>query len=214
MLSSWSACKHYILVDPWAAVVDDDVVGMERRPDAANTRLQAEQDANLDATRHTLHPFGSKVAFLRMTSLEAAASMLDESVDIVYIDGMHLYYDVLRDLCAWYPKVRPGGMLAGHDYFLGYSHGTVFTVQPAVDAFVRALGLLLLTTHDQVLPSWYFFKPPVSASASTSASDQHVHDDHDDDDDDDDHHVQRQQLRRVCERLLNSPATDESGIAA
>ena len=40
----------------------------------------------------------------------------DEYFDYVYIDGEHLYDWVKRDIELWYPKVKKGGILAGHDY--------------------------------------------------------------------------------------------------
>lgn len=45
----------------------------------------------------------------------AAMSFGKESVDLVYIDASHIYKDVKLDLNCWYPKVRSGGMLCGHD---------------------------------------------------------------------------------------------------
>jgi glycosyltransferase involved in cell wall biosynthesis len=46
------------------------------------------------------------------------ASMLfgPESVDFCFIDGDHAYESVRADLNAWWPKIRPGGTMAGHDY--------------------------------------------------------------------------------------------------
>lgn len=38
------------------------------------------------------------------------------SLDWVYIDGNHAYYSVLFDLEEWSHKVRPGGIIAGHDF--------------------------------------------------------------------------------------------------
>ena len=34
----------------------------------------------------------------------------------MFIDARHSYDAVLEDLNAWWPKIRPGGILAGHDY--------------------------------------------------------------------------------------------------
>jgi predicted O-methyltransferase YrrM len=52
----------------------------------------------------------------RMTSAEAATLYGPDSIDAVYIDGMHDYEHVHADILAWGPKVRAGGLLAGHDY--------------------------------------------------------------------------------------------------
>lgn len=40
----------------------------------------------------------------------------DESKDGVYIDGDHSYVGVLKDLFIWYPKIKKGGIISGHDY--------------------------------------------------------------------------------------------------
>jgi hypothetical protein len=50
------------------------------------------------------------------TSVRAAELFADESVAFCFIDADHSYESVTADLRAWWPKVRPGGMLAGHDY--------------------------------------------------------------------------------------------------
>lgn len=52
---------------------------------------------------------------LRMSSVEGAAQFADRSVDFVFIDAGHSYDDVKADLAAWYPKVKPGRSMAGHD---------------------------------------------------------------------------------------------------
>jgi predicted O-methyltransferase YrrM len=48
-------------------------------------------------------------------SAEAAKHFPDASVAIAFIDAGHDYVDVLRDITAWLPKIKPGGILAGHD---------------------------------------------------------------------------------------------------
>lgn len=53
--------------------------------------------------------------FMWESSLDAAA-WLDETPDFVFIDANHTYDDVRADIRAWLPKVKPGGILAGHDY--------------------------------------------------------------------------------------------------
>ena len=55
-------------------------------------------------------------------SVEVANRFPDESFDFIFIDADHEYESVLSDLCAWFPKLKPGGIIAGHDWspeFLG-----------------------------------------------------------------------------------------------
>lgn len=52
----------------------------------------------------------------RATSKDAATDVPDGGVDLVFIDALHDYESVKEDIALWWPKVRAGGMLAGHDF--------------------------------------------------------------------------------------------------
>ncbi|MDD4889056.1 MAG: class I SAM-dependent methyltransferase [Phycisphaerae bacterium] len=52
---------------------------------------------------------------VRADSAEAAERYADGSLDFVFIDGDHSAPIVARDLAAYWPKVKPGGVMAGHD---------------------------------------------------------------------------------------------------
>lgn len=58
---------------------------------------------------------GIPFSVYREYSVEAAKSFPDNSLDFVYIDGDHDGDASYNDMRAWYPKVKPGGVLAGHD---------------------------------------------------------------------------------------------------
>ena len=40
----------------------------------------------------------------------------DKEVDFVFIDGDHRYSQVKEDIMSWFPKIKTGGTMAGHDY--------------------------------------------------------------------------------------------------
>ena len=50
-----------------------------------------------------------------MDSGRAAALYDDESLEFVFVDGDHKYIKVLDDNEKWLPKVKKGGIFAGHD---------------------------------------------------------------------------------------------------
>jgi hypothetical protein len=54
--------------------------------------------------------------FLVMPSVQAAFLIPDGLLDFVYIDGIHCHAEVLSDLNCFYPKVRKGGLISGHDW--------------------------------------------------------------------------------------------------
>ena len=45
---------------------------------------------------------------------------LDKSLDFVFIDADHKYQSVAADINHWRPKVREGGVIAGHDFVTSY----------------------------------------------------------------------------------------------
>ena len=102
----------------------------------------------------------------RMSSLEAAEEISDEALDFVYIDADHDYAAAKADLEAWFPKVRHGGLVAGHDYLnwtKDQGAGCDFGVKAAVDEFCVKHGYKLNVTTDNFwegnpYPTWYFTK--------------------------------------------------------
>lgn len=56
------------------------------------------------------------VRLVRTPSVMAARMFDDASVFFVFVDGSHHYEDVKADLAAWEPKIRKGGIFAGHDH--------------------------------------------------------------------------------------------------
>ncbi len=53
---------------------------------------------------------------LQMPSVEAAPAFGNRSLDFVFIDAAHDYANVKADINAWWPKVKVGGWIGGHDY--------------------------------------------------------------------------------------------------
>lgn len=97
-----------------------------------------------------------RVILVRKYSIEAAALFDDESLDWVYIDANHGYESAKEDIALWWPKVKEGGFLSGHDYIVRPSFGVV----QAVNEFLidQKLYLSYLTT-DNNYDSWAIQKP-------------------------------------------------------
>lgn len=53
---------------------------------------------------------------MQLESLAAAERFPELSLDLVFIDADHSFEAVRADIAAWGPKVKPGGILSGHDY--------------------------------------------------------------------------------------------------
>lgn len=58
----------------------------------------------------------NKIGIIRMDTVKGADLIKDNSLDFIYIDADHSYKGCKRDLEAWYPKLKKGGVIIVHDY--------------------------------------------------------------------------------------------------
>jgi len=83
-----------------------------------------------------LHRFNvrDRITDIKGFSWESASKFENGEIDFVYIDADHRYRSVKKDLDAWFPKIKAGGIFAGHDYepYANQSHPGV---KKAVDEF-------------------------------------------------------------------------------
>jgi len=77
-------------------------------------------------------------------STQAWRRFSDESIDLLFVDGDHSFEGCLRDLRNWYPKVKPNGVILGHDYDWE-------TVRAAAQQFAREKGLRLIPSSTQTM---------------------------------------------------------------
>jgi len=127
---------------------------------------QLSYSANANAWYKAAHdltfPHFRKVTWLLMSS-EEAARIINDKFDFIYIDGNHKYEAVKKDLEIWYPKIRIGGVLCGHDYDPALAVPQVSEVHKVVDEFCAAKKLKLNTDYaNKVNPhkgsDWYVIK--------------------------------------------------------
>ena len=124
--------------------------------------VKSMQDA--EAFAHGLLEGYPQYEFLKMTSQEAAMKFDPNSLDFVFIDGNHAFEYVKEDLELWTPKVKSGGIVSGHDYYVT-PHGNVGVIR-AVNDFVASNNYMLQTTdwdmtmesEDDRQPCWYFIQ--------------------------------------------------------
>lgn len=89
-----------------------------------------------DTFLKNIEPVKSVINPIRMSSRDAARTFDNNSLDFIFIDAAHDYESVREDIYAWYPKLTPGGILAGHDK-------TWPGVVKAVNEFLSHTGLPL-----------------------------------------------------------------------
>ena len=110
-----------------------------------------------EMAKENLKPYKGKV--LREFS-EDAAKRFKRDLDFVYIDGNHDYTYVVADILEWQTKVKPGGILAGHDY-KNSERWHPIRVKDAVDNCARTLKIKTwFLTHERtegkLAMSWFW----------------------------------------------------------
>ncbi len=99
-----------IAVDQWAPVAPREGV------DNAETYKNWDHDGHYETFRDFVAKhYSERVRIIRGDSADSAKFVEDGSLDFVFIDADHTYEGCLRDIHAWTPKVRSGGMVSGHD---------------------------------------------------------------------------------------------------
>jgi hypothetical protein len=124
------------MVDPWRAAQPGD--SWYDKGDKFGKKPQSQFELCYERAKDVEDLFAPRAIIHRLPSVEAAKEFPDGSLDLVFIDGAHDYDNVRNDILAWRPKVRPGGILSGHDYRMG---GVYFGLIKAVDRTVAELGL-------------------------------------------------------------------------
>lgn len=111
---------------------------------------------------------GRNAVIIEKFSEEAVQDIPYDSLDFVYIDGDHSYDYVMTDIILWARRVRPGGIVSGHDYKVPSELKLKYNVnvQQAVDDYisVHKIDNWYLTdnigqrNHDDGCSSWWFVK--------------------------------------------------------
>lgn len=100
-----------------------------------------------------LKPFEKKITWIKKMSKDAIDD-IENALDFVYIDGNHDYEFVKNDIKNYYPLLKKGGAIGGHDFYNGFAktHSGVIT---AVTQFTVSKNIQLYIEQ----PDWWFYKP-------------------------------------------------------
>jgi hypothetical protein len=99
----------------------------------------------------------TNVKIIKMKSVEASKLYDNEYFDWIYIDADHSYEGVKDDIVNWWPKLKKGGLLSGHDYNPSENDPNfkMYGVKKAVD---EIFGDKIKLTDEVNYKSWYVFK--------------------------------------------------------
>lgn len=106
-----------ICIDTFTGGVPEDRFqpGFESLRDHQRAILARDGSLFPEFQRNT-EPYRRWITSRRQDSLTAAASFAPGSVDAAFLDDDHETAHVSRELEAWWPTIKPGGTLAGHDW--------------------------------------------------------------------------------------------------
>jgi len=97
----------------------------------------------------------------KTTSIDAVQGFTENSLDFVFIDGNHSYNFVKEDVTEWTKRVKPGGIVCGHDYKVDKTNN--YGVIEAVNEYVREHNispLFILRGGGRLVDCWLFIKQP------------------------------------------------------
>jgi predicted O-methyltransferase YrrM len=109
---------HFVEVGNWkgGSVV---YMGVEILNSKKNIKIDCVDNMSpiiFEELKKNIEPLNQIITTYNMSSIDGSYMYEDESLDFVFIDASHEYVDVKADLIHWYPKVKNGGVFAGHDY--------------------------------------------------------------------------------------------------
>lgn len=87
---------------------------------------------NREACRAIEAEYGSRVRVMDMLTVQAAEDVPNGSLDFVFIDADHSRTAVEADISAWRPKLKPNGVMMGHDIDWPSVHDAVTACYPSV----------------------------------------------------------------------------------
>ncbi len=135
-------------VDPWIEYPDYyDVSGGQKYYDEIYEEAK-QRTKDYDCT------------LIKKFSMDAVKDFEDESLDFVYIDGNHEFIHVAEDIHYWSKKVKPGGIISGHDYRRGgFKSKCQVNVKDVIHAYTytkgRNIWFIISGDHHQ---SWMWVK--------------------------------------------------------
>lgn len=150
ILSLWSAGTLYC-VDPWAN-------SPEYEMQAKFLKDSEDRERDFSHAKHVLQSYGGRVVFMRDLSKSAVRAFPMESLDFVYLDGDHTEPAVTQDIYMWWPRVKPGGLLLGHDIVMssGPDDNWALAIQPAVFKFAAQQGRDVYLIPERYGHSWSY----------------------------------------------------------
>lgn len=168
ILKNWNGTL--LMIDVWRELPNQEYDDMSNHREHIDAYSQAMDN---------IKGFEDRAFMLRMKGKDACSFIYDKYLDFIYIDANHTYEAVKEDIKLWYPKIKSGGLIMGHDYLPDSfyegkeknqalylfpdgepekaKYAGMFGVNPAVNEFCEENGYVVNKT-EEFLATWWFMK--------------------------------------------------------
>lgn len=108
IINSQKNIKHYAL---------DHFLGNPEHQEKENPNYIPEIENNemKDVFLKNIEPVKNVIVTVAKDSIEASKDFENNFFQFIFIDGHHGYEESLNDIKMWWPKLKNGGIMAGHD---------------------------------------------------------------------------------------------------
>ena len=129
-IDHWNGSEEHISKDNWAY-----------------EKLLETENGLYEHFLSNIDPIKDYISVIRKSSIEASKDFSDNTFDAIFIDGSHDYDNVKADINVWYPKLKNGAIISGHDYNSGWPG-----VVDAVNEFAVQNNITIYRSSDSC---WY-----------------------------------------------------------
>lgn len=140
LLDACPNIQRIVGIDPYEPYIDWD-----------HAITRTEQEITWELFKENLDILGDRFVLFKEHSWDAAGELEDNSYDFVFVDGDHSIKAVLKDLDLYVPKVKKGGIIAGHDIGL-------HSVNMAVRGWCRHHGIPQEHINITENQTWFWYK--------------------------------------------------------
>jgi predicted O-methyltransferase YrrM len=107
-------------------------------------------------SREVLSKHGQRSIIMKGNSFDYASQFEDNSVDFVFFDAGHRFTGFALDMINWWPKIKKGGLIAGHDYWRKHR----YEVMDVANAFLFEHRLIMHLTYEDKNRTGGGYAPP------------------------------------------------------
>ena len=116
---------------------------------------QLELGATFESAQKLLSDYSDRIVWIHAYSSQAHC-FIQEPLDFVYVDENHQYEYVSADIQKYFPLIKSGGIMGGHDFYNGYQHDHDGVINGVIEFYLENRDMLSQLRVER--PDWWFTK--------------------------------------------------------